>query len=111
MGSQPGYWEELDYLTDYGTDDWVGMSALTPVAIAEAGQGANFGKQLDELLNLAGDLIDRGVVPGELIDEEPGFVAWSGDRTQLLSRLRDEVRALGYLPDSGEVCWFHAPRS
>lgn len=109
MSSQPSYRVELDYITDYGKDDWVGMSVLTPVAVAEAGEGADFEMQLDKLLNLAGDLIDRGVVPGELIEEEPGFVAWSGDKTQLLARLSDEVRALGYLPDSGEVCWFHAP--
>lgn len=111
MSSQASYREELDYIADYGREDWVGMSALTPVAVADAGKGANFETQLDTLLNLVGDLIDRGVLPGDLFDEEPGFIAWSGDKRQLVARLSDEVRALGYLPDSGEVCWFHTPET
>lgn len=64
MSSRASCREELDYITDYGKEHWVGMSVLTPVAIAEAGKDADFETQLDKLLNLAGDLIDRGVLPG-----------------------------------------------
>jgi len=99
--------DDVEYLVEYAQDDWVGMSPVTAVASAVAGKGANLEQQISALLTLIGDLMDQGAVPGDLAEGGPGFVAWSGTRDEILQRIADETRALGGLPDSGEVTWLH----
>lgn len=109
IDNQPSYDQELDYLTEYGSQDWVGMSVLAPVAVAEAGRGATFDAQIEKLLLLVEELIERGIVPGDLTDADPPFVPWPGGRKEVLARLESAVRELGELPDTGEICWLHKP--
>ena len=99
--------DDVEYLVEYAQDDWVGMSPVTAVASAMAGKGATLDQQISALLTLIGDLMDRGAVPGDLVEGDPDFVAWSGTKDEVLQRIARETRALGELPDSGEVTWLH----
>jgi hypothetical protein len=99
--------DDVEYLVEYAGEDWVGMSPVTAVASAMAGKGATLDQQISALLTLIGDLMDRGAVPGDLIKDYPDFIPWSGTKDEILQRIARETRALGELPDSGEVTWLH----
>ncbi|MEV4144325.1 hypothetical protein AB0J40_11685 [Amycolatopsis sp. NPDC049691] len=103
------YQEDLDYLLDYAREDWVGLSPVGAVAGALAGKGATFDQLTSALLAVIGDLSDRGAVPGDLVDQDPGFRPWPGTRDEHLRRIAAEVAALGRLPETGEVAWIHDP--
>ncbi|MFK0246163.1 hypothetical protein ACIQUM_15790 [Amycolatopsis azurea] len=101
--------EDLEYLLAYAREDWVGLSVVAAVAGAKAGEGASFAEATSALLSVVGVLIDHGAVPGDLFGEDPGFVAWRGPKSQVLARLSCEIKALGEIPATGEVCWIHDP--
>ncbi|NBH10966.1 hypothetical protein [Amycolatopsis sp. SID8362] len=107
--SNSSYQDDLDYLLDYAREDWVGLSPVTAVAGAVAGKGATFEELTSATLAVIGDLIDRGAVPGDLIEQDPGFKAWSGTKEEHLRRIAAETKALGRLPETGEVAWIHDP--
>jgi hypothetical protein len=103
------YQENLDYLIDYAREDWVGLSSVGAVAGAVAGQGATFGRLTSALLGVLGDLHDRGAVLGDLVEQDPGFKPWPGAKEEHLRRIEAETKALGRLPETGEVAWIHDP--
>ncbi|WP_158264135.1 hypothetical protein [Amycolatopsis sp. CA-126428] len=45
----------------------------------------------------------------DLIEQDPGFQAWSGTKEERLRRIAAETEALGRLPETGEVAWIHDP--
>lgn len=100
----------MDYLTGYARADWVGLSPVGAVAGAVAGKGATFGRLTSAMLVVIGDLYDRGAVPGDLVEPPPGFKPWSGTKEEHLRRIDAEIKALGRLPETGEVTWIHDPR-
>ncbi|MFE6614269.1 hypothetical protein [Amycolatopsis sp. NPDC057786] len=105
MGDDVG----LESLLDYAREDRVGLSVVAAVAGAKVGEGATFAERTAELLSVVGALMDRGVVPGDLVGADRDFVAWPGSKGDVLSRLACEVKALGDLPATGELCWIHHP--
>ena len=82
-----------DYLLDYAREDWVGLSPVNAVAGAVAGKGATFEELTSAMVAVIGDLIDRGAVPGDLIEQDPGFKAWSGTKEERLRRIAAETKA------------------
>src|SRR3981189_2255205 len=107
--SNSSYQDDLDYLLDYAREDWVGLSPVNAVAGTVAGKGATFEELTSAMVSVIGDLIDRGAVPGDLIEQDPGFKAWSGTKEERLRRIAAETKALGRLPETGEVAWIRAP--
>lgn len=105
------YQEDLQYIFEYAEDDWVPMTVVSTAAEDVAGVDATFEQLTNALVTVVGDLIDRGAVPGDLLAEDPDFQAWPGSKDQMLARLRAEVQALARLPEGGEVCWIHVPKS
>lgn len=103
------YQDDFQYLLEYAEDDWMPMSTVSAVAASHTDAQASFDQQTDALVELVGELIDHGALPGEIIADEPGFAPWLGSKEQLLDRFRAEVRVLGRLPDIGEICWIHIP--
>jgi hypothetical protein len=103
------YQEDLDYLIDYAREDWVGLSPVGAVAGAVAGKGATFSQLTSAMLAVIGDLHERGAVPGDLVEQDPGFKPWSGTKEEHLRRIEAETKALGRLPETGEVAWIHDP--
>ncbi|WP_394362685.1 hypothetical protein [Amycolatopsis sp. SB7-3] len=101
--------EDLQPLLKYAREGCVGLSVVVVVAEMKAGRGATFSEMTTALLSVVGELIDRGAVPGDLIDREPSFVAWSGSKSEILGRLACEIKTLGEIPATGEVCWIHDP--
>ncbi|MFI7123659.1 hypothetical protein [Amycolatopsis sp. NPDC049868] len=101
--------DELEPLLKYAREGWVGLSVVVVVAEMKAGRGATFTEMTAALLSVVGMLIDRGAVPGDLVGEGPCFVAWSGSRSEILGRLSCEIKTLGEIPATGEVCWIHDP--
>jgi hypothetical protein len=101
--------DDLDYLLDYAREDWVGMSAVSAVVGAAATKGATFDELISAMLTVVGELTDCGAVPGDLLEQEPGFRPWPGTKEAHLRRIEAEIKALGRLPESGEVAWIHDP--
>ena len=75
---------------------------------------AGLDERITALGELAGVLIDHGVVPGDL-GVEPDLVPWPGSRDERVERIVRETRALNRMPDVTEIAWFlylpdHDPR-
>ena len=75
-------------------------------------QGANATKEeiADMTIQLVSDLIERHVLPGDLVPEDPGFRPWPGKKHELLTRVSHELRdmvARDRLPMPTDLCWFH----
>lgn len=104
------YRDELEYLTRYAHDDWIGFSVVSGSVGGLLGRGAPFDAQVDLLLRIIGDLYDAGVRAGELTESaEKPFLPWRLEKAGALARIAAEVRRLARLPDSGDVCWFTVP--
>ncbi|KDN17660.1 hypothetical protein [Amycolatopsis rifamycinica] len=110
-GADSSYQDDLDYLLDYAREDWGGLSPVGAVAGAMAGQGATLEQLTSAMLAVLGDLHDRGAVPGDLVEQEPGFRPWPGEKDEHLRRIEAETLALGRLPETGEIAWLHDPSS
>jgi hypothetical protein len=109
--SSNSYQDDLAYLVNYAREDWVGLSVIVAVAGTVAGRGATFDAMILAMLSIIDDLIDRGAVPGNLTEQDPGFEPWPGSKEQVLSRIAAETHVLGRLPVTGEICWIHGPSS
>jgi hypothetical protein len=103
------YDEHLEYLLNYAEEDWVGLSVVNGVVGAVAGKGATLDAMKAVMITVIGDLIDRGAVPGNLTERDPGFEPWPGTKEQRLDRIAAKIEALGRLPETGEICWIHNP--
>ncbi|MFI9449739.1 hypothetical protein [Amycolatopsis sp. NPDC052450] len=99
----------LESLLDYAREDRVGLSVVVAVAGAKVGEGATIAERTTALLSVVEALMDRGALPGDLVGTDRDFVAWPGSKAEVLSRLACEVKALGDLPATGELCWIHDP--
>ncbi|GAA3125071.1 hypothetical protein [Streptomyces goshikiensis] len=110
MVDEEAYRRELEYLSRYAHDDWLGCSVVSGTVGGLLGRGAPFEEQLALFLRIAGDLYDAGARPGDLTESERDpFLPWTTDRADGLARIEAEVGAHRRLPDSGDVCWFTVP--
>ncbi|MFJ8010961.1 hypothetical protein [Streptomyces sp. NPDC096339] len=108
--NQEAYRRELDYLSQYAHDDWVGFSVISGAVGSLLGRGASFEEQLVLLLRIVGDLYDAGARPGDLTESEQGpFLPWKSDKAGALARIAAVIDADSRLPDSGDICWFTVP--
>ncbi|SEP21325.1 hypothetical protein [Amycolatopsis saalfeldensis] len=107
MNMPPGFEEDFQYLMEYASEDWVGMAPLSATASAMAGKHPTLEQEISSLLKLVSELMDHGALPGDLIKDYPDFVPWVGTKAEILERIERETRALGDMPVSGEVAWFH----
>ncbi|WP_328608799.1 hypothetical protein OG943_06670 [Amycolatopsis sp. NBC_00345] len=99
--------DDFQYLMEYASEDWVGMSPVSATASAMAGKHPTLEQEISALLTLIGELMDRGALPGDLIKDYPDFVPWTGTKEEILQRIERETRALGDMPHSGQVTWLH----
>lgn len=101
--------DDLEYLLACARKEWVGLSTVAAVAEAKVGRDATFAETTSALLSMVGALIDHGAVPGDLVGESPDFVPWQGPKGQAIARLACEIRVLGEIPSTAELCWIHDP--
>src|SRR4051794_12386007 len=110
MVNQDAYRRELEYLSQYAHDDWLGFSVVSGAVGSLLGRGATFEEQLGLLLRIVADLYDAGARPGNLTQsEQDPFLPWNSDKSGVLARIAAEVDAHSRLPDSGDICWFTVP--
>ncbi|MGH4016954.1 MAG: hypothetical protein ACRDSL_24100 [Pseudonocardiaceae bacterium] len=104
------YQETIEYLDHYVHNDWLGFSVLVGSAGELLGPRADEESYQDLVLRMVDDLLSCGAVAGDLTDkdEEP-FQPWPLDRPATLARIRNEMAALGRLPDSGDIGWLTVP--
>lgn len=102
--------EDLEYLLQYAQDDWIGLSTLVSKSGKTLGEEATWEEVADLMLDSISRLIDFGAIPGDLTEEgDLTFIPWRGAKQERLERIRIEIRNLGRLPYTGEVCWIHKP--
>lgn len=104
------YAESLDYLAEYGEDDWMMLSVVVAEAHDVLEPHASKAEVLEATLSLATSLMEVGVVPGDLVADDRDFVPWPGPPEHRLGRIRAEMSAMverGELPIGPEICWFH----
>ncbi|WP_051832899.1 hypothetical protein [Streptomyces katrae] len=108
--NQEAYRRELEYLSQYAHDDWVGFSVVSGAVGSLLGRGATFEEQLALLLRIVAALYDAGARPGDLTEsEQDPFLPWNADEAGALARIAAEIDAHSQLPDSGDICWFTVP--
>jgi hypothetical protein len=110
--ASPRIRENLEFLDDYASDDWLGFSGVTGMVVAARRSGKPDDLFRDIVLAVVRELLARGVRAGDLTGTgQPVVVPWPGAVDEVMSRIEREITALGRLPDSGEVCWFTRPDS
>jgi hypothetical protein len=97
-------------LVDFGTDDWMHIGALSGEVGRVLGNEAPIEAIAEAMGELAGILIDHGVVPGEL-GADPDFRPWTGTRAEMVERIVRETVAVGEYPWPGDIAWFHRPET
>jgi hypothetical protein len=95
-------------LVDFGTDDWMHIGVLSGEVGRVLGRGAPIEAIAEAMGELAGILIDHGVVPGEL-GADPDFRPWEGTRAEMVDRIVRETVKIGEYPWPGDIAWFHRP--
>jgi hypothetical protein len=98
--------ETIADLVDLATVDWMSMGALSGEAGRVLGPGAPVESIAEAIGELAGILIDHGVVPGDL-GADPDFRPWSGTRAEMVERIVRETVGIGRYPLPAEIAWFH----
>jgi len=95
----------IDELLMSGADDWV--LAAEVAWVAESTGGAKTPDQIRDLsLRLIRELLQQGMMEiGDLSEEAPHFRKWNLPMEEALERVEREWKALGRLPDLGDICW------
>lgn len=90
-----------------GLDDIIQLSEI--VSVAREDLNVQEGDKLFAVVfRCLASLVGRGwAIVGDLDDAEPplAVVPWSGSSDEVAERAISEWRALGRLPDLGEICW------
>ena len=107
--------EEVATLIGFAEIDWMDIGNLSYDVWRRLPEDAALEERIAALGELAGVLIDHGVVPGDL-GAEPDLVPWPGTRDERVERIVREARALQRMPETTEIAWFlylpdHDPRS
>jgi hypothetical protein len=107
--------EAVAMLIGLAEDDWMDIGALTYRVRRRLPDEASLPQRAAALGELAGVLIDHGVVPGDL-GYEPDLQPWPGTRQQRVDRIVRETLELNRIPLPTEIAWFyyipeHDPRS
>jgi hypothetical protein len=98
--------QELDYLTQYAKDDWVGFSPITAAASALLHGNCSAPAERELTVKLIRDMFETGARAGDITaDPDNPFVPWDMDNDAALERIRLEMEALGHSPNSGEIGW------
>ena len=100
--------ETIADLVDFGTNDWMSMGTLSGAVRRAIGGEASVEDIAEAIGELAGILIDHGVLPGEL-GTDPSFRPWSGTRSEMVDRIVRETIDTGEYPLPGDIAWFHRP--
>ncbi len=93
----------IDGLLLRGADDWV---MATDVAwITKSAGGATTDEQiLETAVRIIGIVVDQGLMKiGDVTGG--GFFEWDLSPDEAVEKVEREWRALGRLPDLGDVCW------
>jgi hypothetical protein len=101
-------------LVELAEDDWTDIGALVFAVGQRLPAGAPLEDFAEALGDLAGVLIDHGVVPGDL-GPDPDFQPWPGTRQERVQRIIAETTELGAIPRPDDIAWFcylpeHDPR-
>ena len=98
--------ETVADLVNLATTDWMSIGALSGVVGRILGDEARVEAIAEAIGELAGLLIDRGAVPGDL-GADPDFQPWPGTRAERVDRIVREARQGDGYPWPGEIAWFH----
>ncbi|MFK4109470.1 hypothetical protein [Streptomyces sp. NPDC002176] len=105
MPSGETYRAELDYLVRYTE---MAPVYFTPVwDAAETVAGGTGPEARAVVLELVGDLLDRGVVVGDMSPRDgEGVIPWDLSRDQILGRIERGMRESEDPLDHVGICWF-----
>ena len=98
--------ERIASLVDFGTNDWMHIGMLSGEAKHVLGRAASIEAIAGAIGELAGILIDHGVLPGAL-GADPDFRPWTGTRAEMVERIVRETVEVGEYPWPGDIAWFH----
>jgi hypothetical protein len=98
--------ETIAQLVNLATIDWMSMGALSGEVGRVLGSDASVEAIAKAIGELAGILIDHGVLPGEL-GTDPDFQPWSGTRADMVARIVRETIEIGGYPWPDDIAWFH----
>ena len=93
----------IDELLIQGADDWVMAADVAWLAKSVVGAMSD-----EEVLDIATTVINEVVTAGlmQIGDvTDGGFFEWDLPTGEVVERVAREWRALGRLPDVGEICW------
>ena len=86
-----------------GLEDWIQAAEVASVAKVTGGQRTDLGIQTLALEVVAELVRSRLMKPGDVTED--GFHEWDLEPDDALNRISREWKALGRLPELGEVCW------
>jgi hypothetical protein len=93
----------VEEILDRGLDDWIQASEVASVAKLTGGEATTEG--IESLaLEVIGHLV-RGelMAPGDVTTD--GFSEWGMRPDEAVRRITTDWKALGRLPNLGEICW------
>ena len=98
--------EAVEGLVELAADDWMHIGALVFEVGGRLSDHVSLPEFAQAMGELAGVLIDSGVVPGDL-GMEPDLQPWPGTRQERVDRIVREILELNRIPDPAEIAWFH----
>jgi hypothetical protein len=98
--------EAVEALIELAEDDWMDIGALVFEVGRRLPGSSSLRKFVHALGELAGVLMDHGVVPGDL-GMEPDMQPWPGTRQERVDRIVREALALDRIPSPTEIAWFY----
>jgi len=95
-------------LLDRGLSDMLQLSEMISVAQDHLGGSLSEGEIMQATTGVIGELVDSGyAIVGDVVRDE-GLLcvqSWGLSVAGTIKRVEDEWRALGRMPNLGEVCW------
>ncbi|MFJ5673592.1 hypothetical protein [Streptomyces sp. NPDC093097] len=101
------YAEEVEYLVDYARMTLLNFHPVWDSAEGLAGDGASVEVVMDVTLRLISDMLDHGVILGDMSSRpDEGFMPWDTAKDESLRRVSERMRRHPNRSDFLKVCWF-----
>lgn len=102
-------------LLDRGLDDILQLSEIAWVARRHLGGSPSEAEVMRATTETISELMDAGwTIVGDVAKDDEGVLyisSWCLESAETVKRVEDEWRALGRLPNLGEVCWLELTES
>ena len=107
MVTQASHNELVSEFLREANDDFVGLWEIVHVLERQIGDARAL---RDQTLDVARELLARGLLAGGLSSSDDDFHPWPDQRPDaVIARIRSEWIALGRTPNIGDIVWFSRP--